>query len=336
MDSTPVRRPRAPPPAGADVLGRQDRLTALPIHSRGDVLDPLEAPSAVGPVLAGQLAGLRIQVDAERRATRGHLDPALVAVAELHLRDVDQEQPSGFVRVCTAIGCHSPPAGPRTTARSSSGCSSIVDPDRRPAPPPSFPPACSRRRRRRCGSAAPRCVGCRRRRRRGGAVRVGRPVRHERPAVLRPARTRPRARSRPTPGTGSGSRAADEQCHGASRVSPGGCQRLHVAGTAAPRGLAEAIGWDGLRAPPLRRFGGRIEEWLISSPGRTFRATACRRPRPRTRRCRRARSPAARPGGCRGAPSTLGKAASSSGTPPPRQRGSPSRRPRITRGRRAG
>ena len=96
MDSTPVRRPRAPPPAGADVLGRQDRLTALPIHSRGDVLDPLEAPSAVGPVLAGQLAGLRIQVDAERRATRGHLDPALVAVAELHLRDVDQEQPSGL------------------------------------------------------------------------------------------------------------------------------------------------------------------------------------------------------------------------------------------------
>ena len=30
------------------------------------------------------------------------------------------------VRECNAIGCHSPPAGPRTTARSSSGCSSIA------------------------------------------------------------------------------------------------------------------------------------------------------------------------------------------------------------------
>ena len=99
--SSPVRIPRRcagpqrrlqPAP---DVLGRQDRRTTLPVHSRGDVLDPLETPSAVGPVLAGQLAGQRTQVDAQRRPARGHLDPALVAVAELHARAVDQQQPSG-------------------------------------------------------------------------------------------------------------------------------------------------------------------------------------------------------------------------------------------------
>ena len=73
--------------------GCQDRRTALPVHARGDVLDPLEAPSAVGPVLAGQFDGQRSQVDAQRRPTRGHLDPALVAVAELHARAVDQQQP---------------------------------------------------------------------------------------------------------------------------------------------------------------------------------------------------------------------------------------------------
>ena len=62
----------------------------LPVHSRGDVLDPLEAPSAIGPILAGHLTGQRGQVDAQRRPTRGHLDPALVTVAELHARAMDQ------------------------------------------------------------------------------------------------------------------------------------------------------------------------------------------------------------------------------------------------------
>ena len=41
------------------------------------------------------LAGQRSQVDAQRRPTQGHLDPALVAVAELHARAVDQQQPGG-------------------------------------------------------------------------------------------------------------------------------------------------------------------------------------------------------------------------------------------------
>ena len=40
---------------------------------------------------------------------------------------------------------------------------------------------------------------------------------------------------------------------------------------------------------PPRRFGGRIETWLISSPGRPFRAAARRRIPHRPRRCRRTR-----------------------------------------------
>ena len=71
------------------------RIDAPPsrYHSRGDV--PRPPRSAIGPVLAGHLAGQRCQVDAQRRPTRGHLDPALVAVAELHARAVDQQQPGG-------------------------------------------------------------------------------------------------------------------------------------------------------------------------------------------------------------------------------------------------
>ena len=62
----------------------------------GDVLAPLEAPAAVGPVVAGHLDGQRTQVDAQRRPTRGDPDPALlVAVAELHSPAVDQQQPGG-------------------------------------------------------------------------------------------------------------------------------------------------------------------------------------------------------------------------------------------------
>lgn len=105
-----------------------------------------------------------------------------------------------------------------------------------------------------------------------------------------------------------------------------------AAGTVAPSGWA--AGWDRLHEPPPRPFGGRIEEWLISSPGRRFRAEA--RGWPRTGDgAAGGRVPRLHDRARAGARSTLGKADWILGR---RRRERVGRRTttRITRSRRAG